>query len=794
MRITNILSQLYFCLLTICCSLRKKDMIKSQAKSDTTLLRHTLNRLGHSFEDIDTVLKDHKGPVNFQIVKDKLHELKNRKKYELILSEDEMKPYTSSAMIVISSESDSSDEEVNSVLPKTSLSKQNPRNQQQHRVKTYKNDLASKKTYSDMDIAENTLEPNPSRNYRPAMIQTHLEQNDSDIDDNYALYDMPDRDKLQRWFEKNYRYKYDGVVLKEDLFAHFCKDFKTPSYPELQQLFFEKIRILLLNGRYGLVQCVEDNFFDGLEAVEIQVSSSEKAANKLKAVEIQSTVKEHKKVEIEAASMVKVTDQLQNLLKKPNVVPSNKQESSKTSPSHRQTFDKARTVDKTAIQKEIVLVPDRREISKAKSSKLSKTVSSDNQNPTSSTKISVSEQIRSLCNGPKAKTAPKKETVSPSLPAEIVNTNGEQKNKTSGHSSKDNQPDPVRRNERAPVTKVDARFLSNKQLLDLPDTEGDFNLRPIVIDGSNVACSHGNGSYFSCRGIALCVHYFWLRGHHDIICFVPHFRKAALRGNPPTKDRDILFELEDKNICKFTPSRKVDGKMLISYDDRFILDLAKQNNGVVVSNDQYRDLIDEDQGYKEVIATSLLPYVFAQDYFMPAKDPLGRNGPNLDDFLSFSQRETKKKVTEAVHSNTSNQSEFGARAGYGMYNTVRSDLNRNATADRPKHSTITPANERLSEKYNLRAKVANPGSSAISRQRFRETGKTQKEEPSLHTKNAKTANPLIKHKDKPSIEEQLKSLFPDSEDKINSLIARYSYIDDVNWFANFLLMTSDGDT
>ena len=38
-------------------------------------------------------------------------------------------------------------------------------------------------------------------------------------------------------------------------------------------------------------------------------------------------------------------------------------------------------------------------------------------------------------------------------------------------------------------------------------------LRPIVIDGSNVAMSHGNKETFSCRGLKLCVEWFKNRGH-----------------------------------------------------------------------------------------------------------------------------------------------------------------------------------------------------------------------------------------------------------------------------------------
>lgn len=55
------------------------------------------------------------------------------------------------------------------------------------------------------------------------------------------------------------------------------------------------------------------------------------------------------------------------------------------------------------------------------------------------------------------------------------------------------------------------------------------NLRPIVIDGSNVAMSHGNKEVFSCRGIKLAVDWFLERGHKDVTVFVPAWRKEQSR-------------------------------------------------------------------------------------------------------------------------------------------------------------------------------------------------------------------------------------------------------------------------
>lgn len=69
------------------------------------------------------------------------------------------------------------------------------------------------------------------------------------------------------------------------------------------------------------------------------------------------------------------------------------------------------------------------------------------------------------------------------------------------------------------------------------------------------------------------------------------------------------------------------------YDDRYILKLASENDGIVVSNDNYRDLVNENPEYKKVVEERLLMYSFVNDRFMPPDDPLGRHGPSLENFL-----------------------------------------------------------------------------------------------------------------------------------------------------------------
>ena len=133
----------------------------------------------------------------------------------------------------------------------------------------------------------------------------------------------------------------------------------------------------------------------------------------------------------------------------------------------------------------------------------------------------------------------------------------------------------------------------------------------------------------------LAVQWFKRRGHNKITVFVPQWRKEASKPDSPIIDQDILFQLEREEIVNFTPSRRIGQKRIVCYDDRFIVRVAAETGGVIVSNDNFRDLMDEDPSWKEVIEKRLLMFTFADDLFMPPTDPLGRGGPHLDVFLRF---------------------------------------------------------------------------------------------------------------------------------------------------------------
>ncbi|CAG9773922.1 unnamed protein product [Ceutorhynchus assimilis] len=184
-------------------------------------------------------------------------------------------------------------------------------------------------------------------------------------------------------------------------------------------------------------------------------------------------------------------------------------------------------------------------------------------------------------------------------------------------------------------------LISDLGILDRFDIESTANptlLRPIVVDGSNVAMSHGNKEIFSCRGIKICVDWFKARGHTAITVFVPKWRKEAPRPDNPVRDQEILAELERERLLVFTPSRLVGGKRMVCYDDRYILKLAAQCDGIVVSNDNYRDLCQENSEFRKVVEERILMYSFVNDHFMPPDDPLGRSGPTLDNFLRTQSR------------------------------------------------------------------------------------------------------------------------------------------------------------
>ncbi|KAL1464760.1 hypothetical protein WDU94_004378 [Cyamophila willieti] len=239
-------------------------------------------------------------------------------------------------------------------------------------------------------------------------------------------------------------------------------------------------------------------------------------------------------------------------------------------------------------------------------------------------------------------------------------------------------------------------------------------LRPVVIDGSNVAMSHGNKELFSCIGIKICVDWFRARGHKEITVFVPKWRKESCRPDNLIKNQEVLAELEKDRILVYTPSRLIGGKRLVCYDDRFILRLAADTDGVVVSNDNYRDLCLESPDFRKVVEDRILMYSFVNDRFMPPEDPLGRSGPSLDKFLTLDYK----------------QNSTGAPCPYGRKCTYGSKCKFSHPERGPwPHKTVTErlmehAQKQMSEKRQVNKTLSCPA--AVPTQQQLQLGHPQK--------------------------------------------------------------------
>ena len=58
---------------------------------------------------------------------------------------------------------------------------------------------------------------------------------------------------------------------------------------------------------------------------------------------------------------------------------------------------------------------------------------------------------------------------------------------------------------------------------------------------------------------------------------------------------------------------QVSGRRFVCHDDRYILNLASDTGAIVVSNDNYRELVNEKPEYKKVIEERILMYTFVND-------------------------------------------------------------------------------------------------------------------------------------------------------------------------------------
>ncbi|KAM8782625.1 protein NYNRIN isoform 1-T1 [Rhynchonycteris naso] len=145
---------------------------------------------------------------------------------------------------------------------------------------------------------------------------------------------------------------------------------------------------------------------------------------------------------------------------------------------------------------------------------------------------------------------------------------------------------------------------------------------------ANQLVRHGLQHFFSCRGIAMAVQYFWNRGHREVTVFVPTWQ---LKKNRRVRESHFLTKLHSLKMLSITPSQLENGKKITTYDYRFMIKLAEETDGIIVTNEQLHILMNNSK--KLMVKDRLLPFTFAGNLFMVPDDPLGRDGPTLDEFL-----------------------------------------------------------------------------------------------------------------------------------------------------------------
>ncbi|XP_030757072.1 probable ribonuclease ZC3H12D [Sitophilus oryzae] len=161
-------------------------------------------------------------------------------------------------------------------------------------------------------------------------------------------------------------------------------------------------------------------------------------------------------------------------------------------------------------------------------------------------------------------------------------------------------------------------------------TKKKSGLRPVYIDGSNVAYCHGENEKFSVKGIQICVDYFLNRGH-EVKAFVPHYRLRKGESSDPA----LLQELVDSKLVITTPTLYIEEQQRSPYDDWYIVQAAAANEGIVVSRDNFNDIIRWNPNLKTVVEQRRLVPTFVGDMLIFPVDPHGNRKNNLDQFLKY---------------------------------------------------------------------------------------------------------------------------------------------------------------
>jgi len=146
-----------------------------------------------------------------------------------------------------------------------------------------------------------------------------------------------------------------------------------------------------------------------------------------------------------------------------------------------------------------------------------------------------------------------------------------------------------------------------------------------VVDASNVALRHGHKETFSCRGVEICLDYLGRRfPGARVALFLPDYlldaRKVAakkkLGGRPAETPDDVVYlqGLQRRGVLFGTPSQ--------DYDDAYQIEYARNHDGVIISNDLFRDAVDKQPfmqraAFRRWLQEHVLSFTFIGDEFCP---------------------------------------------------------------------------------------------------------------------------------------------------------------------------------
>ena len=146
-----------------------------------------------------------------------------------------------------------------------------------------------------------------------------------------------------------------------------------------------------------------------------------------------------------------------------------------------------------------------------------------------------------------------------------------------------------------------------------------------VVDASNVALRHGNKETFSCRGVEICLDYLGRRfPGARVALFLPDYlldakkvaAKKKLGGRPAETPDDVVYlqGLQRRGVLFGTPSQ--------DYDDAYQIEYARNHDGVIISNDLFRDAVDKQPfmqraAFRNWLKEHVLSFTFIGDEFCP---------------------------------------------------------------------------------------------------------------------------------------------------------------------------------